>query len=387
MADNELIISSATKAVDVFAPGAARNFVAGIEKRARDEAAQHDGSTAASRAALVSLAHKVARSKTALDDMGKTLTEEWRVRTNAVNEERRMIRERLDALKEEIRAPVTEFEQREKNRIQAHEDALLEIISLGDLPHGCGRDEIENRLHALGDMQPRNWDEFATKATREKERAYAVLTAALAAELARKREQAELARLRSEAEARERKEREERIAAEAAEKARLESERKAQEEREKAARAAEEQRKALERAQAEAAEAERARMESEQRAAREAAEAKARAQREREDAERKLIAAQKEAAEREEKLKAESAARAKAAAEAERALMEAHARRDVLRRAQEAEARARDIENKTKVLIEIKEAMMKHAEIDEATAKAVTRAIHGGKIPHVRVEF
>lgn len=387
MADNELIISSATKAVDVFAPGAARNFVAGIEKRARDEAAQHDGSTAASRATLVSLAHKVARSKTALDDMGKTLTEEWRVRTNAVNEERRMIRERLDALKEEIRAPVTEFEQREKNRIQAHEDALLEIISLGDLPHGCGRDEIENRLHALGDMQPRNWDEFATKATREKERAYAVLTAALAAELARKREQAELARLRSEAEARERKEREERIAAEAAEKARLESERKAQEEREKAARAAEEQRKALERAQDAAAEAERARIEAEQRAAKEAAEAEARAQREREDAERKLIAAQKEAAEREEKLKAESAARAKAAAEAERALMEAHARRDVLRRAQEAEARARDIENKTKVLIEIKEAMMKHAEIDEATAKAVTRAIHGGKIPHVRVEF
>ena len=387
MADNELIISSATKAVDVFAPGAARNFVAGIEKRARDEAAQHDGSTAASRATLVSLAHKVARSKTALDDMGKTLTEEWRVRTNAVNEERRMIRERLDALKEEIRAPVTEFEQREKNRIQAHEDALLEIISLGDLPHGCGRDEIENRLHALGDMQPRNWDEFATKATREKERAYAVLTAALAAELARKREQAELARMRSEAEARERKEREERIAAEAAEKARLEAERKAQEEQEKAARAAEEQRKALERAQDAAAEAERARIEAEQRAAKEAAEAEARAQREREDAERKLIAAQKEAAEREEKLKAESAARAKAAAEAERALMEAHARRDVLRRAQEAEARARDIENKTKVLIEIKEAMMKHAGIDEATAKAVTRAIHGGKIPHVRVEF
>ncbi len=383
MADNELIISSATKAVDVFAPGAARNFVAGIEKRARDEAAQHDGSTAASRATLVSLAHKVARSKTALDDMGKTLTEEWRVRTNAVNEERRMIRERLDALKEEIRAPVTEFEQREKNRIQAHEDALLEIISLGDLPHGCGRDEIENRLHALGDMQPRNWDEFATKATREKERAYAVLTAALAAELARKREQAELARMRSEAEARERKEREERIAAEAAEKARLESERKAQEEREKAARAAEEQRKALERAQDAAAEAERARIEAEQRAAKEAAEAEARAQREREDAERKLIAAQKEAAEREEKLKAESAARAKAAAEAERARVEA----DAKRRAQEAEARARDIENKTRVLTEIKEALMKHAEIDEATAKAVTRAIHGGKIPHVRVEF
>ena len=383
MADNELIISSATKAVDVFAPGAARNFVAGIEKRARDEAAQYDGSTAASRATLVSLAHKVARSKTALDDMGKTLTEEWRVRTNAVNEERRMIRERLDALKEEIRAPVTEFEQREKNRIQAHEDALLEIISLGDLPHGCGRDEIENRLHALGDMQPRNWDEFATKATREKERAYAVLTAALAAELARKREQVELARLRSEAEARERKEREERIAAEAAEKARLEAERKAQEEQEKAARAAEEQRKALERAQDAAAEAERARIEAEQRAAKEAAEAEARAQREREDAERKLIAAQKEAAEREEKLKAESAARAKAAAEAERARVEA----DAKRRAQEAEARARDIENKTRVLTEIKEALMKHAEIDEATAKAVTRAIHGGKIPHVRVEF
>ena len=383
MADNELIISSATKAVDVFAPGAARNFVADIEKRARDEAAQYDGSTPGSRAALVSLAHKVARSKTALDEMGKTLTEEWRVRTNAVNEERRMIRERLDALKEEIRAPVTEFEQREKNRIQAHEDAMAEIVSLGELPHGCGKDEIEKRLRALGEMQPRNWDEFATKASREKERVHDVLTAALLAETTREREQAELARLRAEAEARAQKEREDRIAAEAAEKARLEAERKAQEEREKAARAAEEQRKALERAQAEAAEAERARVEAEQRAAKEAAEAEARAQREREDAERKLIAAQKEAAEREEKLKAESAAKAKAAADAERARMEA----DAKRRAQEAEARARDIENKTRVLTEIKESLMKHAEIDEATAKAVTRAIHGAKIPHVRVEF
>ena len=60
---------------------------------------------------------------------------------------------------------------------------------------------------------------------------------------------------------------------------------------------------------------------------------------------------------------------------------------DAKRRAQEADARARDIENKTKILTEIKNALMEHAEIDEATAKAVTRAIHGAKIPHVRVEF
>ena len=394
MADNELVVSLPMKAIDIFAPGAAQNIVSEIEAKAKAEAAQYDASRPSGRAALVSLAHKVARSKTALDETGKRLTEEWRVRTNAVNEERRMIRERLDALKESIREPVTEYEQQEKNRIQAHEDALAEITALGDLSHGFDRQDIEHRIAAIEALPYRDWQEFLARANGEVARVSEILRSSLAAAIKRDEEQAELARLRAEAEARERKEREERIAAEAAERARKEAEakaeaerlaveQKARAERDAAARAAEESRLKIERAIAAAEAAEKAKAEAEEKAEREAAEAARQARMAREEAERVKIAAEREAAERETKLRAEAEEKAKAAAEAERAKIAAETKQ----KAYEAAVRERDIAHKTKVLALAKAAFMDNLGMDESLARAVVKLIHAGKVPHVKVEF
>src|SRR5690606_23508393 len=78
------------------------------------------------------------------------------------------------------------------------------------------------------------WEEFEAEAARAKDKAVSSLRAALVAREKYEAEQAELARLRAEAEAREQKEREERIAREAAERAQREAEAKAQAEREAA---------------------------------------------------------------------------------------------------------------------------------------------------------
>lgn len=364
MSGTDLIVSLPLQAVDVFAPDAAKNLVSDIETKAKNEAAHYDASTPSGRSALISLAHKVARSKTALDAMGKSLTEQWRVQIDAVNEERRMIRERLDALKDEIRCPVTEYEQREKDRIQAHEDAIAVIAELGNIPHGADRNEIERRLEFLTAYPERDWQEFATRFSREKERVTEILRSSLAAEIKREEEQAELARLRAEAEARERKEREERIAAEAAERARIEAEKKAEAARLEAERKAQAERDAAERA---------AKAAQEQiRKAKEAAET----------AERARVEAARQAAEREERLRAEADRKAKEAAEAERARIEAEAKR----REAEVAARERDIAHKTKVLAEVKESIIALG-VDDPLAKTITKAIYSGVIPHVRVEF
>jgi flagellar motility protein MotE (MotC chaperone) len=64
------------------------------------------------------MAHKVARSKTYIDNAGKDLVAELKALPKQIDESRRVVRERLDALKDEVRRPLTEWEA-EQERIAA----------------------------------------------------------------------------------------------------------------------------------------------------------------------------------------------------------------------------------------------------------------------------
>ena len=88
-------------------PGGLDSVIAAIEEKAR----QHvpDLSTAKSRKAIASIASQVARSKTWLDGMGKDLTADLKKQVGAVGAERKQMRDRLDTLKIEVRAPLTEW--------------------------------------------------------------------------------------------------------------------------------------------------------------------------------------------------------------------------------------------------------------------------------------
>lgn len=306
---------------EVFAPGGVRALLDKIEREVR--AVRTDISTPAGRDQVRSLAYKVARSKTALDAMGKGLTDEWRARTDAVNAERRAIRERLDALAEDVRRPLTAWEQAEKDRVAGHERALAAMVEAPGYGQAETSADLSLRLEWLRNQPRRDWQEFAARAAdtlaAEIERTERLLVAAQkreaeAAELARLRAE-EAERARQEA-ARQQAEREARIAAEAAERAQRQAE-------ERAAHAA---RAAAEQAEAERRAAERQRREAEERAARAeaaAAEAERRAEATRvaaaEKAERDRIAAVE--AERARVAQAEEAARQ---AEAARAADRAH---------------------------------------------------------------
>lgn len=94
---------------------------------AKVQAHKPDISTAKGRDAIRSLSAEVASSKVTLVKLGKSLTEDWRAKTKAVNAECNMIEERMDALKEQVRKPLTDFENAEKARVSGHERALEEL--------------------------------------------------------------------------------------------------------------------------------------------------------------------------------------------------------------------------------------------------------------------
>ena len=86
-----------------------------------------DLETEKGRKAIAALAYKIARTKTAIDDAGAELKAEWLRKSQAIDAGRREIRDRLDALKEKAREPLTRWEKDEEGR-QANIKASFEFL-------------------------------------------------------------------------------------------------------------------------------------------------------------------------------------------------------------------------------------------------------------------
>ena len=243
----ELLVLT-TNPIEVFTGGTVRSVIDSIKEQARSIVL--DPSTDKGRKEIASLAYKLARTKTALDDAGKSLTEDQRKRIDRVNEERRFVREELDALKDEIRRPLTEYEEREKARVAGHESRIAAIAAIdANLPT-----DSAGIAHLIAQAKATNldgFDEFKSRAETTLQASLHRLQSAFtiakededrraAEEVRKRREEAE----RLERERIEREQREAQIAAEAAEKARIEAEQKAAEEARKAEEAREAERKA-----------------------------------------------------------------------------------------------------------------------------------------------
>ena len=110
-------VGTTVTAVTVYAsPHSVDAIIEEVERQARQAANGLTADTRAGRAELASLAHRVARTKTALDDLGKDLVAEWKAKSAAVDAQRRRIREALDTLKGTVRAPLTQWELDEEAR-------------------------------------------------------------------------------------------------------------------------------------------------------------------------------------------------------------------------------------------------------------------------------
>lgn len=264
-------------------------------KQIRDEidAFIPDVSTRKGREEIASIAHRVARSKTALDGVGKELVAELKEIPKKIDAERKRVRDTLDAWRDEVRAPLNEWEAAEEARKARHQSAIDHInlrLECSDLDST----ELRQNIGWLEAMPiDESWEEFEQEALRAKDKALTALRKALAARENYEAEQAELAELRRKQAEQEQKDREAAIAREAEERAKREAEQRAQQEREAAAR------RELE-LKLQAEQAEREKLEAQQQAEQAAKDAEAKAQAAAE-AERQRIAAEQAEIERQAK--------------------------------------------------------------------------------------
>ncbi|PWJ81552.1 hypothetical protein C7441_11084 [Pseudaminobacter salicylatoxidans] len=308
------------------------------------KAFEPDLSTAASRKEIASRAYAVTKKKTAIDAAGKKLNEDASAQINAVNAKRRQVREDMEALADEARKPLTNWEKQEEARVEYCKSILKAIEDCGN---GFIGGEPQPFLILLRELEEKivinsELGEFEDQARVAHRIALDKVKAAYEAHQRSEADRIELEKLRAEKAERDRLESErmekDRLAAEAAKHERLEQERR---EREKA-----------EQKSREEAAAERAR-EEERRKAQDAidrAEAEARAVREK--------------AEREERERLEALERSR----------------------REDQERAADREHRGKIMGEAKAALMAQG-AGEPMAKKIVLAIIAGEIPHVTMKF
>ncbi|RKZ99053.1 MAG: hypothetical protein DRQ46_00055 [Gammaproteobacteria bacterium] len=192
-----------------------------------------DISTPAGRKNIASLAAKIARTKTTIDGFGKALVSDWKTKSKAVDIERKQAREFLDALKVEIRDPLTEYENKEKQRISDHEFYISTIQGACESTDGLSVEKLEKRIILADKAYDRKWEEFSKRANEIKDAAVLKLNNLINIQKKRDAEKAELQRLQKAEKERLQKERDEKLKQEASDKAQAEAEKKAEVERQK----------------------------------------------------------------------------------------------------------------------------------------------------------
>ena len=316
-----------------------------------------DVTTKKGRGEIASMAYKVAQTKTLLDNLGKDLTADWKAKAKVVDEERKRMREELDALKDQVRTPLTEFENREKERVAALEKRIELIkalaIDVDESGNKLSSKQLAERLVAAKGVDIESFEEMVTDAALAKDKAIAALEAHVARREREEAEAAELERLRKEAAEREQREREELIRREAEEKVRREAEEAARKEREQRER--------------EKAEAEAAIIREREEAARREA-----------DAEARRLADIKAANDKAEREKAELTRQYEEKERIAKAKKEA---------AEEAERkRQEDVQHRTAVNNNILRSFMSYG-CNEETGKSIIKAMIAGSVPHVSINY
>ena len=125
---SDLITIEKPKALTVFTePGGIQSILDEIATTARALAA--DATTAKGRKEIASVAYRVAQSKTYIDGVGKDLVAEMKELPKKVDASRKQARDFLDALRDEIRAPLDAWEA-EQARIEAEKKAEEDAAAL-----------------------------------------------------------------------------------------------------------------------------------------------------------------------------------------------------------------------------------------------------------------
>jgi colicin import membrane protein len=187
----------------IFVSGGAKEALETIRKHTLEQAARLDVSRPKDRDAIKSLAYRVARLKTTGDDAGKKMKAEYQAKITPIDAERRIWRDGMDALADEVRKPVDDLEAAEAAERAAHEAAIEDIRLIGMPPPGISSAELTRFIDELAHLHPiRQWGVFQDRATEARRNAHNALVVACGEAVKREAAEAEAQRLAAEEAAR-----------------------------------------------------------------------------------------------------------------------------------------------------------------------------------------
>lgn len=352
MSGTELSIVETLNAVAVFqTEGGVEDIVSKLEREVRS--IETDPTTEKGRKEIKSLAYKVARSKTALDEMGKNVKQDAMNLVKRVDADRRVISSRLDALRDEVRRPVDEYETREKERVDGIRDRIAKIELLGMRLEGLDIETLKASAEEIERLKDYDFQEFSARAQLACKQNKNLISAAIIIA-----EKAEAERIEAEKLAAQKAE-EERLAALEAQKVREEEIAKA----------------AAEKARKDAEESKRIELEAVAQAEKRAQERIAQLQKEAKEREARIAAERKEAIE-----KAEKERIAAIELERKRAAQAKEEQRI------EDEKRAANKAHCGKINREILQALISRG-LTEEQGRDIIRSILSGAIPHTSIAY
>lgn len=217
----------------VFKGNGIDDLISQVKSRIKYE---HDENTPEGREERRSLAYTIARTKTAVDTIGKDYVAELKKVTTAIDGKRRTWRDTMEALQETVRKPLTEYENKEKQRIAAHQANIQTMRDAMNLDYEPTVYDVEQTIERVRKIADNDFEEFSDQAKTVAENTIGRLGEKLAHLLHLEEQAKELAELKRKEAERQKQEEIERIKREAAEEERRKIQRE-QEETQKAAEA------------------------------------------------------------------------------------------------------------------------------------------------------
>lgn len=179
----------------VYVKDGLRPFIEQVKAAVMGEAP--DLSTDKGRKRIASLAAKVSKSKAAIEKPGRDYLRKLKEMPKTVEAELREFVKEMDQLRDEVRQPLTEFEQAEKARIAKHEAVLDWLGLMGSVADQSSSAEIAAHLASIEDVEiNESLDEYEAEAHRAKAKSVESVKDALAAMQNVEAERAELESLR-----------------------------------------------------------------------------------------------------------------------------------------------------------------------------------------------
>jgi len=203
---NDLMIQEPIEAKVIFAEGGAQPILAVIRKQV--DVFEADVTTAAGRKEVAAMAYKISRSKTFLEELGKEEKSGLKKKVDVIDGERKILKDGLDEMRDEVRQPLTDFEKAEETRIAKHEAHIQEIkdrtLLANEQWQTLDIKTMHERLEHIHNIptDEEYWEEYLPEAQEVIIRAINALQLAIEKRTKYDEEQLELDRLRKEEAAR-----------------------------------------------------------------------------------------------------------------------------------------------------------------------------------------